>query len=119
MVPPGPAVLPFVNWLFTEEVFPGLVTVTLFPPGVEIFAFPADIPLFPACIPVFPGAVFQEEAFPGAAAVWPVEELPGAIPIFTLVWFPMVSVGVEYTLPAEPPSMADASLRHAPDLSKV
>ena len=60
----------------------------------------APVPVFPADIP-------------------PGEEVP------LVTWFPVIPEfpefpdGGEYTLPAEPPSMAEASLRHTPELSKV
>ena len=91
--PPGP------------ELAPGLAEGTLLPPGDGMLEFPALLPGAP--VPVFP------------ADIPPGEEVP------LVTWFPVIPEfpefpdGGEYTLPAEPPSMAEASLRHTPELSKV
>ena len=135
--PPGP------------ELAPGLAEGTLLPPGDGMLEFPADMPLLPsgpAVLPEFPELPPGPEVLPGFTVVIPfppgAEFVPGAlppgapVPVFPadippgeevplVTWFPVIPEfpefpdGGEYTLPAEPPSMAEASLRHTPELSKV
>lgn len=104
LVPPGTVMLELPDDPPGPEILPGFTVVIPFPPGAEFVpgALPpgAPVPVFPADIP-------------------PGEEVP------LVTWFPVIPEfpefpdGGEYTLPAEPPSMAEASLRHTPELSKV
>ena len=146
LVPPGTVILELPDDPPGPELAPGLAEGTLLPPGDGMLEFPADIPLLPpgpavlpelppgpevlpgftVVIPFPPGAEFVPGALPPGAPVpvFPADIPPGEeVPLVT--WFPVIPEfpefpdGGEYTLPAEPPSMAEASLRHTPELSKV
>lgn len=111
MLLPGVVELPGTVTLFPEDdELPG--TVTLFPGDDE---FPGVVTLLP------PGVVtppFVTEEFPVTVPVVPGVEVPGVVTFVTE--FPdEFPVGEEYTLPAEPPSMADASFWQTPSALKV
>lgn len=107
-VPPGPMVLPAPE-AFAEATVPGAIEPVpefAVPPGAAVVpgvVITVTLPEIPE-LPILPGVV-------------PVPELE--MPVVTLVPTESAPTVEEYTLPADPPSIADASFWQTPSLSKV